>query len=174
MGGFIVQDLALAHPQLVRRLVLTGTGPRGGRDIEKVVRTTYLDVLHATATRRDPKELLFFSRDGVGKKAGKDFIGRLHERTLDRDTDVSLTAFRTQLKAIARYGRSAPSDLSAITVPTLIANGDDDRMVPSVLSEDLHRRIVGSELVIYPNSGHGGIFQYWEDFAPRAATFLAN
>ncbi len=56
----------------------------------------------------------------------------------------------------------------------LIANGDNDRMVPSVLSEDLHRRIVGSELIIYPNSGHGGVFQYWQKFAPIAAKFLTD
>lgn len=72
----------------------------------------------------------------------------------------------------ARFGRSAPSDLSRITQPTLIANGDNDRMVPSVLSEDLHRRIAGSELVIYPDSGHGAIFQYHEQFAPVAVDFL--
>jgi pimeloyl-ACP methyl ester carboxylesterase len=77
------------------------------------------------------------------------------------------------LKAIQKYGRSTPSDLSAITQRTLIANGDNDRMVPSPLSEDLHRRIAGSELIIYPDSGHGGIFQYHEEFAPVAAAFLA-
>jgi pimeloyl-ACP methyl ester carboxylesterase len=77
------------------------------------------------------------------------------------------------LKAIQRYGRSAPSDLSTFTQPTLIANGDHDRMVPSVLSEDMHRRIKGSQLIIYPDSGHGGVFQYHEKFAPVAAEFLA-
>lgn len=173
MGAMIAQDLAVAHPGLVRRLVLTGTGPRGGKDIDKVVRTTYGDVLRATLTRSDPKEFLFFHRDAEGRRAGKDFIARLQERTVDRDADITLTAFRTQLKAIQRYGRSAPSDLSAITGPTLIANGDDDRMVPSSLSRDLHERIPGSELVIYPGSGHGGIFQHWETFAPVAARFLA-
>ena len=83
-------------------------------------------------------------------------------------------AFQTQLKAIKRWGRSTPADLSAITQPTLIANGDHDRMVPSVLSEDLHRRIPGSELIIYPDSGHGGIFQYHEKFVPVALDFLAS
>ncbi len=67
---------------------------------------------------------------------------------------------------------ATPSDLSKLTQPTLIANGDNDRMVPSVLSEDLHRRIAGSELVIYPDSGHGGIFQFHEQFAPVAVEFL--
>jgi pimeloyl-ACP methyl ester carboxylesterase len=166
--------LALKHPQLVRRLVLTGTGPRGGKDIDKVAGITYWDTLRAALTRSDPKEFLFFNRDAEGRRAGKQFVDRLKERTTDRDKDITISAFQTQLKAIKAYGRSRPSDLSKITQPTLIANGDHDRMVPSVLSEDLHRRIAGSELIIYPNSGHGGIFQYHEQFAPIAAAFLAD
>jgi pimeloyl-ACP methyl ester carboxylesterase len=83
-------------------------------------------------------------------------------------------ALRTQLKAIKKWGRSAPADLSKLTQPTLIANGDNDRMVPSVLSEDLHRRIQDSELIIYPDSGHGGIFQFHDRFAPVAVEFLGR
>jgi pimeloyl-ACP methyl ester carboxylesterase len=173
MGGMVAQDLVVKHPELVRKLVLTGTGPRGGKDIDKVVATTYWDMLRATLTRQDPKEFLFFNRNATGKPAAKAFLNRLKERTVDRDQDISLKGFRTQLKAIQKYGRSAPSDLSRITQPTLIANGDNDRMVPSVLSEDLHRRIKDSKLVIYPDSGHGGIFQFHEKFAPLAAEFLA-
>lgn len=172
MGGMIAQDLVVKHPELVRRLVLTGTGPRGGKDMDKVVRTTYYDVLRATLTRSDPKEFLFFNRNATGKRAAKAFVQRLGERTVDRDAKISTKAFQTQLGAIKRFGLSAPSDLSVITQPTLIANGDNDRMVPSVLSEDLHRRIAGSELIIYPDSGHGGIFQFHEEFAPVAVRFL--
>jgi pimeloyl-ACP methyl ester carboxylesterase len=174
MGGMIAQDLVLKHPDLVRKLVLTGTGPRGGKDMDKVVRTTYYDILRATLTRSDPKEFLFFNRDAVGKLAGKQFVARLKERTVDRDRAISTKAFTTQLTAIAKFGRSQPSDLSKITQPTLIANGDNDRMVPSVLSRDLHKRIAGSELIIYPNSGHGAIFQYHEQFAPVAVEFLGR
>jgi len=174
MGGMIAQDLVVKHPDLVRRLVLTGTGPRGGKDMDKVVATTYWDILRATLTRSDPKEFLFFNRDAEGKRASKAFVTRLTERTVDRDQKIGTKAFQTQLKAIQRFGRSAPSDLSTITQPTLIANGDNDRMVPSVLSEDLHRRIAGSELIIYPNSGHGGIFQYYQQFAPVAVEFLTR
>jgi pimeloyl-ACP methyl ester carboxylesterase len=173
MGGMIAQDLVLAHPELVRKLVLTGTGPRGGKDMDKVTRVTYGDILRSAIARSDPKEFLFFNRDRIGKAAGKAFVARLRERTADRDRPFKVTTLGTQLKAIQRFGRSAPSDLSTITQPTLIANGDNDRMVPSVLSHDLHRRIAGSELIIYPNSGHGAIFQYWEKFAPVAAAFLA-
>lgn len=172
MGGMIAQDLVLKHPELVRKLVLTGTGPRGGKDMDKVVGTTYWDILRATLTRSDPKEFLFFNRNATGKPAAKAFIQRLQERTLDRDKPISTTAFQTQLKAIQKFGRSTPSDLSKLTRPTLIANGDNDRMVPSVLSEDLNRRIKGSELVIYPDSGHGGIFQFHAKFAPIAVDFL--
>jgi pimeloyl-ACP methyl ester carboxylesterase len=174
MGGMIAQDLVVKHPDLVRRLVLTGTGPRGGKDMDKVVFTTYWDILRATLTRSDPKEFLFFPRDAAGKAAAKAFIARLRERTVDRDKPISLSALQTQLMAIRAFGRSAPSDLSTFTQRTLIANGDHDRMVPSVLSEDLHRRIRDSTLTIYPQSGHGAVFQFHEEFAPVAVEFLAD
>ena len=135
---------------------------------------TYWDILRATLTRSDPKEFLFFNRDATANPPRKAFVKRLEERTADRDKPINLKALQTQLKAIQRFGRSAPSDLSTFTQPTLIANGDNDRMVPSVLSEDLHRRIKGSQLIIYPDSGHGGIFQFHEQFAPVAAEFLTE
>ena len=163
----VAQDLVVKHPDLVRKLVLTGTGPRGGKDIDKVAGITYWDILRATLTRSDPKEFLFFNRNATGKPAAKAFVKRLEERTEDRDAKIKTKAFQTQLKAIKKYGRSTPSDLSKLTQPTLIANGDNDRMVPSVLSEDLHQRIKGSELVIYPDSGHGGIFQFHEQVRSR-------
>jgi len=174
LGGMIAQALVVRHPELVRKLILTGTGPAGGTGIDKVARTTYYDLVRATLTRQDPKEFLFFNRNTTGKRAARAFVGRLRERTAGRDANISIKAFQTQLKAIKRWGRSTPADLSAITQPTLIANGDHDRMVPSVLSEDLHRRIPGSELIIYPDSGHGGIFQYHEKFIPVALDFLAS
>ncbi|MCI0583626.1 MAG: alpha/beta hydrolase [Chloroflexi bacterium] len=172
LGGFVAQALVEKHPELVRKLILTGTGPAGGKDIDKVAGITYLDILRATLIRSDPKEFLFFNRNATGKPAARAFVNRLKERTVDRDAAVSVKTLQTQLKAIQKWGRRAPADLSKITQPTLIANGDNDRMVPSVLSEDMHRRIPGSELVIYPDSGHGGIFQFHEQFAPLAVEFL--
>ena len=174
LGGMVAQSLVIKHPELIRKLILTGTGPAGGAGIDKVAGTTYYDTLRATLTRKDPKEYLFFNRDDVGKRAARAFVERLNERTADRDAKISVQAFQTQLKAIKRWGRSTPADLSKITQPTLIANGDNDRMVPSVLSEDLHRRIKGSELIIYHDSGHGGIFQFHDTFAPVAVEFLGR
>jgi pimeloyl-ACP methyl ester carboxylesterase len=174
LGGMVAQALVFKHPDLVRKLILTGTGPAGGKDIDKVAGTTYYDILRATVTRSDPKEFLFFNRNATGKTAARAFVNRLEERSVDRDAPIKFTAFQTQLKAIKKWGRSARADLSKVSQPTLIANGDNDRMVPSVLSEDLHRRIPGSELVIYPDSGHGSIFQYHDAFAPVAVEFLGR
>ncbi|MFC9833647.1 alpha/beta fold hydrolase [Rhodococcus sp. NPDC127530] len=174
LGGMIAQDLVVKHPELVRKLILTGTGPAGGKNIDKVAGTTYYDTLRATLTRSDPKEFLFFNRNATGKRAAKAFVKRLEERTADRDAPIKVKAFQTQLKAIKKWGRATPVDLSTITQPTLIANGDNDRMVPSVLSDDLHHRIKGSELIIYPDSGHGGIFQNHDKFVPAVLEFLAH
>jgi pimeloyl-ACP methyl ester carboxylesterase len=172
LGGMVAQALVVKHPELVRKLILTGTGPAGGKGIDKVAGTTYWDTLRATVSRQDPKEFLFFNRDDIGRRAGRAFVERLEERTQDRDTPITVRAFRTQLKAIKRWGRSTPADLSVITQPTLIANGDNDRMVPTALSEDMHRRIAGSQLTIYPDSGHGAIFQYHAEFVSAAIEFL--
>ncbi len=174
LGGFVAQALVVKHPDLVHKLVLTGTGPKGGKDIDKVAGTTYFDMLRATLTRSDPKEFLFFNRNATGKPAARAFVNRLKERTVDRDAPIKVKAFQTQLKAIKKWGRGTPDDLSKITQPTLVANGDNDRMVPSTLSEDLHRRIEGSELIIYPDSGHGGIFQFHDKFAPAVVEFLGR
>jgi len=172
LGGMVAQALVVKHPELVRKLILTGTGPKGGKDMDKVAGTTYYDIVRASLTRSDPKEFLFFNRNDTGKAAGEAFVKRLEERKEDRDAPMKIKGFRTQLKAIKKWGRGEPDDLSKITQPTLIANGDHDRMVPTVLSEDLHRRIAGSQLIIYPDSGHGGIFQYHDQFAPLAVKFL--
>ena len=172
LGGMVAQGLVARHPDLVRKLILIGTGPRGGKSTDKVAATTYLDMVRATLSRSDPKEFLFFNRDTEGKRSAKEFVKRLEERTVDRDAPISFKAFRSQLKAIKNWGRAAPMDLTRITQPTLIVNGDNDRMVPTKFSKDLHRRINGSELIIYPGAGHGSIFQFHEQFAPAAIEFL--
>ncbi len=76
LGGFIAQALVVKHPELVRKLVLTGTGPKGGKDIDKVAAITYWDMLRATLTRSDPKEFLFFNRNTTGKLATSTAVTR--------------------------------------------------------------------------------------------------
>jgi pimeloyl-ACP methyl ester carboxylesterase len=174
MGGMIAQVIALQEPRLVRRLILTGTGPAGGEGIDKVTRISNLDVGRALLTFRDPKTYLFFTRTANGKRSAKEFLARLKERTANRDKAMSLFGYRAQLKAIHRWGRQDPADLSVIEQPALVANGDHDRMVPSSNSRDLAQRLPHSDLVLYPDAGHGGIFQYHDEFVATALTFLES
>ena len=172
LGGFVAQEIVLTEPALVRRLILSGTGPAGGEGIDRVTPLTIVDMVRGALTFRDPKYYLFFTTTPNGRQAARAFLARLKERKRDRDKPVSLGAFATQLKAIKAYGRQAPQDLSVIRIPTLVANGDHDRMVPTSNTHDLARRIPGAEVVIYPDAGHGGIFQNHADFVPRASAFL--
>ena len=54
----------------------------------------------------------------------------------------------------------------------LVINGDSDKMVPTKNTIDLDRRLSNSQLVIYPDAGHGGVFQLHENFIKRVLEFL--
>ncbi|ANP88181.1 alpha/beta fold hydrolase [Rhizobium leguminosarum] len=172
LGGFVAQDITLKAPDLVRKLILAGTGPAGGRGIEKVGAVSWPLIIKGLLTARDPKTYLFFTSTANGRRAAKAFLDRLKERKAGRDKGPTPRAFLRQLKAIKAWGRQAPQDLGRIDVPVLIANGDNDIMVPTVNSTDMARRIPGAELVIYQDAGHGGIFQNHADFVPKALSFL--
>ncbi len=174
LGGMIAQVIAQEEPQLVRRMIIAGTGPAGGEGIEKVTRITYLDTARGLLTRQDPKQFLFFTRTPDGRAAGKEFLSRLEERTTDRDKAISVRSFRAQLKAIHLWGRQKPADLTGIRQPVLVVNGESDRMVPTANTVDLDRRLPDSRLVLYPDAGHGGVFQFHEDFVERALEFLGD
>ncbi len=175
MGGFIAQVIAQQQPELVRRIILAGTGPAGGSGITRVTRLTLQDMARGAVTLQDPKQFMFFTRSPSGRQAGRDFLQRLTERRHDRDKAVSLRAFRAQLTAIHRWGRQQPADLSTLAHPVLLANGDSDRIVPSANTLDLAERLPNSELVpLYPDAGHGGIFQNHQQFVQRSLEFLAR
>src|SRR5437588_141384 len=168
MGGMIAQVMAQEEPQLVRKMILAGTGPAGGEGIEKVTRISYLDIARGLLTRQDPKQFLFFTRTPNGRRAGKEFLARLQERARGRDKAISVRSFRAQLKAIHRWGQQQPADLASSRQPVLVMNGESDRMVPSKNTVDLARRLPNSQLVLYPDAGQGGVFQFHEDFDKRA------
>ena len=172
LGGMIAQVIAQQQPQLVRKMIIAGTGPAGGEGIDKVTRITYLDIARGLLTRQDPKQFLFFTRTPNGRRAGKEFLARLEERTNDRDKAISVGSFRAQLKAIHRWGQQQPADLTSIHQPVLVMNGESDKMVPTKNTVDLDRRLPNSQLVVYPDAGHGGVFQFHEDFVTRALEFL--
>lgn len=172
LGGFVAQEIVLTEPLLVRRLILAGTGPAGGEGIDKVTPLTIVDMIKGALTFKDPKYYLFFTTTPNGRGAARGFLDRLQERRSGRDKPISLSAFKAQLKAIKAYGLQAPQDLGAIRIPTLVANGDHDRMVPSSNTVDLAHRIPGAQLIIYADAGHGGVFQNHADFVPKALSFL--
>jgi pimeloyl-ACP methyl ester carboxylesterase len=174
MGGMIAQEVVLKEPQLVRRMILAGTGPAGGEGISTVAGVANYDLIRATLTGQDPKQYLFFTRTPAGIAAGKAFLQRLQERTDNRDRDIAVWAYVSQLQALKAWGEKRPADLSKVRQPVLVANGEDDRMVPTRNSHDLAKRLPNAQLVIYPDAGHGGIFQYHADFVPKALAFLAN
>jgi pimeloyl-ACP methyl ester carboxylesterase len=174
LGGGVAQMVALQAPELVRRMVLAGTGPRGGGGIDKMATIVGVAYLKAALTFSDPRNFLFFPRTPDGKHAAADYLDRLAERTVNRDKKISTQARIAQIKAIRHAGQSAPDDLSVITHPVLVANGDHDLMVDSAHSADMARRLPNAQLKIYPNSGHGGVFQHHRTFVPEALKFLGD
>lgn len=173
MGGMIAQQIALTEPGLVRKMVISGTGPAGGEGIKDIKGVTYYDMFRGTMTFQDPKQFLFFTRTPAGIRSGQEFLTRLKLRTNNRDKEIEVGALFSQLTAIENWGKMSPQDLSKIQIPVLVANGDDDRMVPTSNTHDLARRLPHSELVIYPDGGHGAVFQNHADFVARTLTFLA-
>ncbi len=173
LGGFVAQDIVAEAPGLVRKLILTGTGPAGGKGIDRVGAVSWPLMIKAALMLRDPKVCLFFTSTENGRQAARAFLNRLKERKVGRDKGPTPSAFLRQLKAIRASGRQAPQDLGKIKIPVLIANGDNDVMVPTENSLDMARRISGAQLEIYKDAGHGGIFQYHADFVPKALSFLA-
>lgn len=174
VGGAVAQMIALEAPELVRRMILAGTGPRGGGGIWKMPFIVGGAYTKAFLTRKDPRHFLFFPRTAEGKKAANAYFARLAERTVDRDKPISSQARLAQLRAITAGGLHAPDDLSAITAPVFVANGDHDLMVASAHSADMAKRLPNATLRIYPDSGHGGVFQHHAAFVQDALAFLAD
>jgi pimeloyl-ACP methyl ester carboxylesterase len=176
LGGFVAQELVLIRPRLVRRLVLAGTGPQGGENMHG-----FADDVYVSATRDDPSAedllALFFERTGAGSAAGREFLQRILARTEDRDADTTLATRDAQLDAIHAWGIPDPgrlSRLAGITQPVLVAGGDNDRMVPTRNSYLLAEQLPDARLRIYPDAGHGFLFQYPREFAAQVQTFLAR
>jgi pimeloyl-ACP methyl ester carboxylesterase len=174
LGGGVAQMVALQAPHLVRRIVLAGTGPKGGGGINEITKIAAFAYAKAAITLKDPRNFLFFPRTPEGKRAAAAYFARLKERSNDRDEKISLQARRAQLKAIRAAGVAKPDDLSAIAHPVFVANGDHDLMVASSHSADMASRLPNASLTIYPNAGHGGVFQYHEQFVPAVVEFLGD
>jgi pimeloyl-ACP methyl ester carboxylesterase len=174
-GGFVAQEVALLRPRQVRRLILAGTGPQGGRDMhgwnDEVASHAYKDIQGA-----EDLYFLFFAATATSQAKGVEFVTRIGAREQDRDDTPSLTARDAQAEAIASWGvpdLSKLARLAGIKQPTLVANGNDDIMVPTVNSYLLAGHIPNAQLIIYPDANHGFLFQYPHEFAAAVNEFLS-
>jgi pimeloyl-ACP methyl ester carboxylesterase len=172
LGGFIAQVIAQQQPDLVRKIILAGTGPAGGEGIRNVVDVLQDAFSKAAASSKHPKHLLFFTQTSNGQAAADDFLRRLKERTKDLDPPVRDETVQAQLAAIQAWGQGDAANLRTVQHPVLVANGDDDAMVPTFNSFELARRLPNAQLSIFPDAGHGGIFQYHAAFIQQALAFL--
>jgi pimeloyl-ACP methyl ester carboxylesterase len=175
IGGFVAQEVALQRPHLVRRMILAATGPQGGREMHG-----WIDEARAHAMKdvQGPEDVLylFFSPSQESQNKGKEFVERIFTRTEGRDTTPDLAARDAQAAAIIEWGISDVAKLARlanIQAPTLVANGDNDIMVPTVNSYLLAGHLPNAKLSIYPEANHGFLFQYPHEFAGEVNAFLA-
>ena len=174
LGGYVAQELTLLRPRLVRRLVLAGTAPQGGPDLHR-----WSDTVFALATVDQPTAegllSLFFSPSQESRAKGAEYLQRAYQRQEERDAPTDLATRDAQLAAITAWGipdASRLNRLAGITQPTLVANGDDDRMMHTKNSRLLAEQLPNAELRIYPDANHGFLDQYPEQFADDIVEFL--
>jgi pimeloyl-ACP methyl ester carboxylesterase len=174
IGGYIAQALTLRHRDLVRRLVLAGTKPRAGDDTDRPPAVNTVATRHEVLTLEDFR-FLFFTASPASQAAGERFWERRHQRSIDVDPPTSKQTMQAQAAAIVEWKRphgALFADLRTITQPALVINGHRDIMVPTINSYYLAQHIPGAQLVIYPDSGHGSLFQYPELFVADVGRFL--
>ncbi|MBO1334336.1 alpha/beta fold hydrolase [Streptomyces sp. VRA16 Mangrove soil] len=175
LGGFIAQEIALFRPWQVRRMVLAGTAPRGGRDIHLYTAGAIRDTALGDAPTPTDLLTLFFEKSVSSQGKGVEFLERLGLRTAERDTPTDVAVRDAQLTAISAWGvrdDSRLQRLESIQLPVLVANGDNDEMVPTKNTYLLADRLPNAKLSIYPDAGHGFLFQYPVEFATEVNAFL--
>ena len=174
MGGLVAQEVALARPELVRRLVLVGTGPRGGEGLGALP-SWVAELFTRKYERQEDMWLpILFAPTETSQAAGRAYVERITART-DRDTPVSDQSIAAQRAALAAYGAAKdPSyaHLKGLDLPVLVVNGTDDIVIPTINSYILQQFLPNAELILYPDANHGSHFQYPGLFARHARIFL--
>jgi pimeloyl-ACP methyl ester carboxylesterase len=173
IGGFVAQEIALVRPDLVRRLVLAATGPKGAPGMHGWRQ----DIAEAARGESNPENLLYimFAHTAASQAKGKEFLGRFIARKEGRDAPTSDAARDAQYDAIVEWGipdHAALQRLTGIKSATLIIQGDDDLMIPTKLSHLMAGLIPESQIRIYPDAAHGFLFQYPTEVAAEVNAFL--
>jgi pimeloyl-ACP methyl ester carboxylesterase len=177
IGGLVAQEIALQTSDLVRRLVLVGTGPRSGESMDT---GTQEGQRIFGANYEQPDDLwlsVFFTPSLASQATGREFLKRFRLRTKDRDPEVNDKVAPTQRAAIAKWGakRERPFDyLKAIQQPTLVVNGSNDVIIYTINSYILQQNLPNAQLIIYPDSAHGSQYQYPELFVRHVSMFLSG
>jgi pimeloyl-ACP methyl ester carboxylesterase len=173
LGGLVAQQLAVDHPELVRKIVLAGTAPQGGEE-------HLLKVLGEAFSQKDlsdPKLYLFFTQSEASQAAGRAFLARINSRKVDRDPPSGKEITDPQAKAIISWCANKDPEhsiLTAISQPVLVVNGSNDIMLPTENSYVIFKHLRNAKLILYPDSGHGALFQYAEDFVYQTTRFLTD
>ena len=176
IGGMVAQQVVLDAPELVRRLVLVGTGPSGGEGMAEYTPQVKEIVSRPNSTPAERMLDLFFSPTATSRAAGKAWLARIAARQADREPEAAPQVAAAQLAALAKWGEVTGErygDLKRITQRTLVVNGHDDIMVPTVNSFILQQKLSDARLMLFPDSGHGSHFQFPEEFAEAAVRSLA-
>lgn len=175
LGGMVAQVIVEQRPDLIRRVILAGTAPAGDQGPAATGAILQSAIEKAGAQGKHPKHFLFFSPTASSQAAGDAFLARLDERTADRDVPASNETIGAQLTALAKWEQgNSPAGLTNVDKPVLVVNGDDDTMLPTISSFHLAQLLPDAELSIYPDSGHGGIFQHHDVFVAQALGFLRD
>lgn len=175
IGGFVAQETALQAPDLVRRLILVSSGPRGGESIANM--TPELQELYS-ATYENPDHIWlhgFFTSSVTSQAAGREFLRRFRLRGEDRDPDMNEKAIPAQLEAIGKWGAPQGSFdyLKAIKQPTLVVHGGNDVIFYPVNAFILQQNLPNAQLILYPDVSHGPHYRYPELFVRHVSLFLS-
>src|SRR5438093_9357439 len=135
IGGMVAQEIALQAPDLVRKLILVGTGPRGGQGMESLTQAAG----RLFSATYDPPEYVWlavqFSPSVAGQAAGRAFLQRTHLRQEGRDPEVNDKVSPAQVEAMKKWGvqrEGSYDNLKTITQPTLVVNGSHDVIMPTI------------------------------------------
>jgi pimeloyl-ACP methyl ester carboxylesterase len=176
IGGLVAQEITLQAPALVRRLVLVGTGPRSGENMDTGTPEGQR-IFGASYGKPDDLWLsVFFTPSAASQAAGREFLKRFRLRTKDRDPEVNEKVGPTQRAAIAKWGakRERPYDyLKAIQQPTLVVNGSNDVIIYTINSYILQQNLPNAQLILYPDAAHGSQYQHPGLFVRHVSMFLS-
>jgi pimeloyl-ACP methyl ester carboxylesterase len=178
LGGMVAQQMAQDRPSIVHRMILVGTAPRGGEDIMHLEKPSLARHLgDPTLKGYAVLQKIFFAPTSSSQAAGAAFIERLAERKEDLDLASGPDVAAAQVTAFREWERATGTgvaDLGRITQPTLVVNGVRDEMIPVRNSYLLSESLPNAMLLVYPDSGHGSLFQFHDSFTRQAAAFLAS